>query len=37
MITANSLQTAYNKFFIEFRNYIWNFNIVEAGVLCNNG
>lgn len=30
MVTATSLQTTYNKFFTEFRNYIWNFSIIES-------
>lgn len=29
MITATALQTAYNKLYAEFRNYIWDFDIVE--------
>ncbi len=29
MITASILQTAYNKLYSEFRNYVWNFDIVE--------
>lgn len=30
MITATSLQSEYNKLYVEFRNYIWNFDIIEA-------
>lgn len=28
--TATSIQTAYNKLYTEFRNYIWDFRCIEA-------
>lgn len=29
-ITAASLQTAYNKLYAQFRNYVWEFDIIES-------